>query len=176
MARARPLIIAAIVFSALLVLFFGVKKEETKMPRAIVGLDAPELMVRDASGKSYTLKEMNGSVVFINFWATWCQPCREELPSIQTLYNQFRNERGFRMVTVLYRDDYQKASAYLKERNFELPVMIDDREKTARAYGVTGVPETYIVGKNGVLKDKVIGPADWGSPQAISRVSGMIKE
>jgi len=78
------------------------------------------------------------------------------------------------MVTILYKDDYGKAVAYMKQNNYALPVLIDRDGESAKAYGVTGVPETYIVDKQGVLREKVIGPADWNSPQAISLISNLI--
>ncbi len=142
----------------------------------MVGLDAPELVVGDPSGKTVHLSELKGTVVFVNFWATWCPPCREELPSIHSLYNRFRDQKGFRMITILYRDDYERAMAYLKGNNYDLPVVVDIDERTATSYGVTGVPETYIVDKQGILKEKMIGPFDWASPQAVARISDMMRQ
>ena len=141
-----------------------------------MGLNAPEFLLSDPSGKTYTLSELQGSVVFVNFWATWCPPCIEEMPSLQNLYNGFKDKKEFRMVTILYKDDYAKAMAYLKQNNYALPVLIDREGKAAKAYGVTGVPETYIVDKQGVLREKVIGPADWNSTQVDSLISNLIKQ
>ncbi|MCL4475674.1 MAG: TlpA family protein disulfide reductase [Nitrospirae bacterium] len=175
--KAKAIIIVVIILAALMVLLFGVRKQETRLPKAAIeGLAAPELILSDPSGKLHSLSELRGSVVFVNFWATWCPPCREEMPSIQNLYNQFKDQKEFRMVTILYRDDYQKAMAYLKENNYDFPVVVDTDEKTARAYGVTGVPETYIVDKKGILKQKRIGPFDWTSPQAISLMSDLVRQ
>jgi hypothetical protein len=98
------------------------------------------------------------------------------MPFIQNLYNHFKEEKGFRMLTILYRDDYLKALAYFKENNFQLPLFIDNEYRTASAYGVMGVPETYIVDKKGILKGRKLGPARWDSPQAISFISELIKE
>ncbi|MCL5022496.1 MAG: TlpA family protein disulfide reductase [Nitrospirae bacterium] len=154
----------------------GSRREKAALPRAITGLNAPELAVSDVTGKPLSLSDLKGSVVFVNFWATWCDPCREEMPSLQKLYNRFRDQKGFRMVTILYRDDYGKAAEYLKKNGFDFPVFVDNRRTTARSYGVTGVPETYIVDKNGVLKDKVIGPADWMSAQAMAQIAELLKQ
>lgn len=161
---------------AIALILISVKREETPRTKAVVGLNAPEFSLSDPSGKTYTLSELKGSVVFINFWATWCPPCIEEMPSIQNLYNGFKDYKGFRMVTILYKDDYNKAMAYLKQNNYTLPVLIDRDGKSAKAYGVTGVPETYIVDKSGVLREKVIGPADWNSTQADSFISNLLKQ
>lgn len=173
--KTKGIILLVILLMGVLVLIFGVKKEES--PRtATIGLDAPGVWVRDEAGRTYTLSEMKGSVVFINFWASWCPPCKDEMPSIQGLYDRFKDEKRFRMVTVLYRDDYGKATSYLKENKFDFPVLTDVEGRTARSYGVTGVPESYIVDKRGILRDKVIGPAEWGSPEKASLISGLLAE
>jgi len=174
--RSKGIILAVLLIAGLMAIIYVAKNKEAPSSGAIEGLSAPELILQDMSGKSYTLSDLRGSVLFINFWATWCLPCREEMPFIQNLYNHFKEEKGFRMLTILYRDDYLKALAYLKENNFQLPLFIDNEYRTARAYGVTGVPETYIVDKKGVLKERKLGPARWDSPQAISFISGLVQE
>ncbi len=174
--KTKAVILMVVLISGLVVLIAGIKKSATPPLKASVGLRAPELELKDPEGKTYSLSSLKGHVVLINFWASWCQPCRDEMPSLQSLYNIFRDNGQFRMLTVLYRDDYQKAATYMKENNFQFPVLIDSSGKTARSYGITGVPETYIIDKRGVLREKVIGPADWGSPRAISLISNLIKE
>ena len=175
--KPKSVILIAVFIVAIAIILFSVKREETPKTQAVVvGLNAPEFSLSDPSGKTYTLSELKGSVVFINFWATWCPPCIEEMPSIQNLYNGFKDRKEFRMVTILYKDDYEKAMAYMKQNNYALPVLIDREGKSAKAYGVTGVPETYIVDKRGVLRQKVIGPADWNSSQADSLISNLLKE
>ncbi|MGD0884791.1 MAG: TlpA disulfide reductase family protein [Thermodesulfovibrionales bacterium] len=174
--KAKGIVLTLLLLSGLVVLFFGIRKQEPPRLLPTVGLDAPEVVLRDASGKPFTLAELKGSVVFINFWASWCQPCKDEIPSLQSLYNHFRDEGHFRMLTILYRDEYQKAIALLRENNYSFPVLTDADGRTASSYGLTGVPETYIVDKKGILREKVIGPADWSSLQAIGLVSDLIKE
>ena len=175
--KPKSVILIAVFIVAIAIILFSVKREETPKTQAVVvGLNAPEFSLSDPSGKTYTLSELKGSVVFINFWATWCPPCIEEMPSIQNLYNGFKDRKEFRMVTILYKDDYEKAMAYMKQNNYALPVLIDREGKSAKAYGVTGVPETYIVDKQGVLREKVIGPADWNSSQADSLISNLLKQ
>lgn len=174
--KSKGIILLLILIAGLLVLLFGVKREEALKVSSTVGLEAPEVSVRDVSGRTFALPDLKGSVVFINFWASWCDPCKEEMPSIQSLYTHFKDDKRFRMITVIFKDEYQQATAFLKENNFVLPVFTDVDGRTARAYGVTGVPETYILDKRGVLRDKVIGPADWNSPKAIALISNLINE
>jgi len=174
--KQKSVILVAIFILAIALVIFSVKREETPKTKAVVGLKAPGFLLSDPSGKTYTLSELKGSVIFVNFWATWCPPCVEEMPSIQNLYNGFKDNKEFRMVTILYKDDYQKAIAFMKQNNYTLPILIDSDGKSAKAYGVTGVPETYIVDKQGVLREKVIGPADWSSVQADSLISNLLKQ
>jgi cytochrome c biogenesis protein CcmG/thiol:disulfide interchange protein DsbE len=173
--KTKTIVLVLILAAAAAVLVLGVKHEKAA-PKAVIGLDAPDVSVTDASGKTLRLSGLKDTVVFVNFWATWCQPCREEVPSIQQLYSSLKNESRFRMVTILYRDDYDKAMAYLKAKNYEFPVWIDSGGKAAKAYGVTGVPETYIVDGKGILREKVIGPADWSTPDALALVSKLLKQ
>jgi DsbE subfamily thiol:disulfide oxidoreductase len=174
--KPKSVILVALFIAAIALILFSVKREETPKTKAVVGLNAPEFSLSDPSGRTYTLAELKGSVVFINFWATWCPPCIEEMPSLQNLYNGFKDNKEFRMVTILYKDDYEKAMAYMKQNNYALPVLIDREGKAAKAYGVTGVPETYIVDKQGILRQKVIGPADWNSTEADSLIANLLKQ
>lgn len=174
--KKKAIILMVILFTGVLVVIFGVKKEETSRMSTAVGLDAPEVSLRDASGKTYLLSELKGSVVFVNFWASWCQPCKDEMPSIQGLYNRFKDDPRFRMLTVIYRDDYEKAKSFMRDNKYEFPVFTDIEGRSARSYGVTGVPETYIIDKRGTLREKVIGPAEWDSAGAVSLISKLLQE
>lgn len=174
----RAVIMAVILFLGLAVLIFSISDNQTtkKDIKAVAGLEAPALSLDDTAGKRLNENDLKGTVSFINFWASWCKPCRDEMPSIQALYNQFRDDKRVRFIMVLYKDDVEKAMKYLKENNFDLPVFIDINAKTASNYGITGVPETYLVGKKGIISQKIIGPADWSSNKAIAAVTGLINE
>lgn len=138
---------------------------------------APKFELIDArSGKKITGSELKGKVLFINFWATWCPPCRSEIPSIENLYRAFFSNDDFLMITIAYRDEPAAALDYLKSGGFTFPVYIDPDEKSAMNYGVTGVPETYIVDKKGKLRKKVIGPAEWDSPEEKALILSLLKE
>jgi thiol-disulfide isomerase/thioredoxin len=174
--RTKVLVLAVLLIGGFVAILFVARKEEAPVRTAVEGLHAPELMLRDVSGKAYTISDLRGSVLFINFWATRCLPCREEMPSIQNLYNHFKDQKGFRMITVLYSDDLKNGMAYLKEHDLHIPLFADNDYMTARSYGITGVPETYIVDKEGILKGRRIGPAQWDSPQAFAFISELLRE
>lgn len=129
---------------------------------AVVGLDAPPFRIFDIDGKQYTNETTKGKTVIVHFWASWCKECQKEMPEIVNLYRRLKNRNDVIFLSVLYKDDPVRARKYLKDNNFnDLPIHADPSNKTALAFGVTGVPETYIIDPDGVLKKKVIGPARW---------------
>ena len=137
-----------------------------KLPKAAtVGETAPDFSLVDRQGKTWKLSELKGQVVFINFWASWCPPCRDEMPSMQKLYSTVPEE-SFKMLSILYKDQPEAGDELASAFKLTFPVLIDPGDKTAQAYGLTGVPETFIVDKGGVLREKYIGPRVWDSPQA----------
>ena len=130
---------------------------------AKVGEPAPDFTLMDLQGKTWTLSELKGQVVFINFWATWCPPCREEMPSMEKLYKILPKDK-FKMLALLNRDAPAMAENFAKKLGLTMPILNDQGNDAGAKYGLTGVPETYIVDKQGVLREKFIGPAQWDSP------------
>jgi peroxiredoxin len=133
--------------------------------KATVGLTAPDFTLVDLEGTTWKLSDLQGQVVLVNFWATWCPPCLEEMPSMENLYRTMPKD-SFTMLAVLYKDDPAAAENLKKSRGFSFPVLVDPEERTGQAYGLTGVPETFIVDKIGVLREKFIGPVQWDGPPA----------
>lgn len=131
---------------------------------AEVGKTAPDFTLVDRQGKSWTLSQLKGQVVFVNFWATWCPPCRDEMPSMQRLFTMLPKD-SFIMLAVLENDDPARADAFTAKLGITVPILVDQDKTVGPKYGLTGVPETYIVDKQGVLREKFIGPAEWDSPR-----------
>ncbi len=149
----------------------GTKKE------VAVGLSAPDFLVSDVvNGQKLSSEELKGKVLFVNFWASWCEPCKEEMPSIESLYREVMSQKDFVMVTILYRDTPSNALGYMKANGYTFPVYIDGGEISSKNFGVTGVPETYIVGKKGILRRRVIGGSDWNSPDEKSLINSLLNE
>lgn len=150
---------------------------QSSSPNVAEGHRAPKLEIHDAkTGGRVALDQYTGRVMFINFWATWCAPCREELPSIEALYREFGSDGRFVMLTVLYKDAPESASQYMGENGYSFPIYTDPDGTSAKEYGVTGVPETYLVDKKGVLRKKIIGSLDWSSKEARSFVNALLLE
>ncbi len=129
---------------------------------AEIGKPAPQFTLVDTKGKTWNLAELKGKVVFLNFWATWCPPCREEMPSMQTVH-ALMPEDSFVMLAVLSNDDPALADAMAAKIGATFPFPIDPNNAVAQAYGLTGVPETYIIDKQGVVREKFLGAVKWNS-------------
>ncbi len=137
---------------------------------------APEIsVVSIATGNALKLSDLKGKVVLLNFWATWCPPCREEIPSMMKL-NTFMAGKPFQMVAVSI-DEGGKPTidAFFKETGLLLPTYLDESGNSAKSYGVTGVPESFIIDKQGVLVKKVIGGFAWNSPEVVAYLEGLMK-
>jgi len=136
---------------------------------------APEITVTPLSGNSIKLSELKGKVVLLNFWATWCPPCREEIPSMMKL-NTAMAGKPFQMVAVSVDEGGRPAiESFFRTSGFTLPAYTDPGNKAATAYGITGVPETFIINKSGIIVKKVIGPLAWDGPEATAFLEGLMK-
>jgi cytochrome c biogenesis protein CcmG/thiol:disulfide interchange protein DsbE len=142
----------------------GVQLEGNRPER---GIAPPDFTLTDLDGKTWTLSALKGSVVVINFWATWCPPCRKELPSLNATFNRYAGADDFQVLTILYQDTPADAKKYFAEEGYKMPILIDDTSKVAEDYGLSGVPETYIVDKAGNLVKFFVGPMEFDSPDAL---------
>ena len=152
------------------------KKEAAKAPGPLQeNSPAPAITVNSLNGKPLNLSDLKGKVVILNFWATWCPPCREEIPSMMKL-NSAMAGKPFQMVAVSIDEGGQPAiESFFKTSGFSLPAYTDPDNRAAKAYGITGVPETFVIDKNGILLKKVIGPMTWDSPDVLSYLEGLTK-
>jgi len=160
--KSKGVILAVILVLGVTGIILALKSLEHPDRKAAVGLDAPAFEVKDTTGKVWKLADLRGRVVLLNLWASWCETCKEELPSIQNLINTEKNNSKLVFISVLYRDNPEKALAYMKENGFAFPLLIDTAD-IAQLYGITGVPETFVIDKKGILKQHVIGPLQWDS-------------
>ena len=142
---------------------------------AEVGKRAPDFTLVDRQGKTWTLSDLKGQVVFVNFWATWCPPCREEMPSMQRLFTMLPKDK-FKMLAIVNKDDPKLADSFAKKLGITMPILDDQANIVGPTYGLTGLPETFIVDKKGVLREKFIGPANWDSPGVLQMLMKYIKQ
>lgn len=136
---------------------------------------APDITVTSlANGDTLKLSDLKGKVVMLNFWATWCPPCREEIPSMMKL-NSAMAGKPFQMLAVsIDEGGKQDVESFFKGSGYNLPTYFDPTGIAPKAYGVTGVPESFIIDKNGLLVKKVIGGLAWDSAEVISFLDGLM--
>jgi thiol-disulfide isomerase/thioredoxin len=173
--KGKQIILLVLLVAAAAAVILSVRHGGTKKTVA-VGLYAPDFRVTDfRTGKTLLSSDLKGKVLFVNFWASWCEPCKEEMPSVDALYKEMESNKDFIMVTILYRDTPVNAVAYMKSKGYVFPVYSDPDGATAKSFGVTGVPETYVIDKNGVLQKKMIGPDNWYSPEEKGFISSLLR-
>jgi cytochrome c biogenesis protein CcmG, thiol:disulfide interchange protein DsbE len=140
-----------------------------------IGDPAPDFSLVDRQGKTWTLSELKGQVVFINFWATWCPPCLKELPSMEKLYTALPKDK-FKMVAILNKDKVTLADFVANQKGITIPILDDSKNIAGSSYFLTGLPETFIIDKQGTLVEKFIGPAQWDAPQYFQMVMKYINQ
>ncbi len=140
-----------------------------------IGIVAPDFLLKDLSGQSVQLSALRGTVVLLNFWATWCPPCQEEVPSLSRL-NALMAGKEFRMLTVSIDEGGSNAvESFFRVTGYRLPTLLDPDRRVGKIYGITGVPETFILDRQGVIRKKVVGPFAWDDASVISYLSELQK-
>jgi peroxiredoxin len=125
-------------------------------------------------GRTFRLSDQRGKVVFINFWATWCPPCREEMPSMQRLYAR-QKDGPFTMVAVSLDANPALVPPYLKQTRLTFPVALDPKMELANTYGVRALPASFVVDPRGILVAMALGPRAWDGPVARALVEGIAR-
>ncbi len=118
---------------------------------ALDGQEAPDFALRNLDGENMRLSEYRGEVVMINFWATWCGPCRQEMPLLDELYDRYERV-GFQLLGVNIDDDPRRAMEMAQELGISFPVLFDDRKEVSELYRVEAMPVTVILDREGVVR------------------------
>ena len=134
-----------------------------------VGAAAKDFTIKD-SDRQLSLNEFRGQIVILNFWATWCPPCVEELPSMIDMQNRMR-AKGIVVVGVSIDVDDDAYHRFIKQRNVNFVTVRDPEQKVAAMYGTTGWPESYVIDRTGVVRRKFVGPVNWNSPDVVQFLS-----
>ncbi len=141
----------------------------TRPPR--IGERAPDFSLQDST-RTVALRDLQGKVVVLNFWATWCPPCVEEMPSLVQLQERLRNQ-GVTVLAVSLDVDESAYNKFLKDHHVDLLTVRDPQQKSNSLYGTFKFPETYIIDRQGVVRRKFIGPVDWNHPEIVSYLRRM---
>jgi peroxiredoxin len=135
----------------------------------------PDFSLTNAGGKKISLKDFRGKTLFLNFWATWCEPCREEMPAMEKLYQEYKNN-NFVVLAINVKDRREQALAFVKELKLTYPIAFDPNAEVATLYGAWGLPTTYIIGPKGEGLARGWGPAEWYSPAARTLFKELLEE
>ncbi len=163
-------IVIAVVVVAAVLLVYGKKGYEP----VVAGSTAIGFTLPDMNGKQVSLKDYRGKVVFLNFWATWCKPCEDEMPSMQQLHQALKGQ-PFEILAVSIDSDTEPVKKFISAYGLTFTVLHDRNGKMKERYKTTGVPETFIIDQNGVVAEKVMGPRNWALSSSITSVVELLK-
>jgi len=158
-----------VVVTVVIVLFALIKNDSGPDSAPTSGLKegfaAPDLTFPGIDGVEVSLSDFKGKVVLVNIWATWCKPCVDEMPSMEKLYKKFKR-KDFEILAVSIDEGGRDTVApFMNQYNLTFPALMDSKGTVRSLYGVTGVPESFIIDKNGILAKKIIGATDWATPE-----------
>jgi len=134
---------------------------------------AHDFEVRSLDGKTVSLSDMRGKVVFLNFWATWCGPCKMEVGEIDRLYDKLGG-KNFTVMAVSVGEDGRKVSRFMDREGIDFPVYLDIDTNVAREYRVNGIPTTFIVDPDGNIVGSALGPREWGSDDSVALMKSLM--
>ncbi len=132
-------------------------------------------LARLGSAESMALSDLRGQVVLVNFWATWCKPCEDEMPAMQRLYDAMA-PRGFELVAISVDDEPGLVDAFVRRMGLGFPVLLDPDQAISRAYQTMGYPESFLVDREGTIVERYIGPKPWDQPGYVARVERLLAE
>ena len=138
-------------------------------------IEAVDFSVVSIDGQEVNLKDFKGKVIFLNFWATWCGPCKMEVKDIDSMYRKLKN-KNFVVMAVDVQEDAKKIRSFMKENNLSFPVYLDKNGRISYQYGVRGIPTTYIIGADWKIVGRAIGPRPWASKSSIKFMESLMKK
>lgn len=155
----KSIISAAVLLILLGVAFyFNMNKAESVDVKPLAGYKAPEFTIQDMEGNTLHLADLKGKPVFINFWASWCPPCRAEMPHIQAAYEKYGDKIQFIMINTIEQDTMEDLKAYLAEAKLTFPIYLDEKSLVNQLYQVPGWPTSLFINKKGIIVDRLTRP------------------
>ncbi|MDX9800962.1 MAG: TlpA disulfide reductase family protein [Spirochaetia bacterium] len=133
-----------------------------------------DFSLKDIYGKQVNLKDYHGKVIMLNFWATWCPPCRKEMPTMEVLYNKMKG-RNFEMLAVNVQEDAETVKNFIVKNKYTFPVLVDPKAEAAARYQARSIPTTYIIDTKGKLAGGFIGAKEWDTKDVIRVLTELTK-
>lgn len=175
-------VVLSISFSLLLVWISAANPEDRSLESlyASVGIqrvsppvEAPDFTLKNLEGSEVSLKDFEGKVVFLNFWASWCGPCREEMPSMERLWQRFKEE-DFVILAVDLRESRDEVVSFMNEYGLTFPVLLDSKGEVGSMFGVRAIPTTYLLDSEGKIVGGAIGARNWESDDAFELIESLL--
>ena len=164
----RMVLIAAALFVGLVIVFSSALGRSAQYdPVAVLGKPVPVDHMVQLNGHSIDLKALRGKAVLVNFWNSWCQPCQQEAPALDTFYARHAKDVDFEMVGVVHDDTTSAVKQYVATEHIPWHIALDPGSQTALAFGTTGQPETYAISPEGVIVAKRVGAASVNDGDAV---------
>lgn len=135
--------------------------------------ETPALSLRDLEGRTHTLDDYRGKVLLLNFWATWCEPCKDEMPSIVRLHQTLAG-RSFEVLTINFGESPSRVQEFFTRERLKLRALLDPNKDAARAWRVRVLPASFLVAADGRVRFSVIGEIDWATPTAVHTVRELL--
>ena len=139
---------------SLLIVLSGLLGMAARPP--LVGSPAPEIVLKDLQGRDVKLSDLRGKVVLVNFWATWCKPCKEEMPAMQASYDKLR-DKGFVVLAVNELEDTARVAEHIRTHGHTFEVVMDHNNQVANVYGVVGLPASFLIDPQGIVRERISG-------------------
>jgi cytochrome c biogenesis protein CcmG, thiol:disulfide interchange protein DsbE len=158
----RRALYITILVTALAWIFLSADRADTstagEIPAPREGFLAPDFSLQTLEGETVTLSELRGQAVLVNLWATWCPPCRAEMPAIQKLYEEYKDQSFMVLaVNMTYQDNPQAVLPFTQENKLTFPILLEETGEMARKYELRSLPSTFFVNRNGTVQEVVIG-------------------
>ena len=140
-------------------------------------IPAPDFTLQDMDEESHSFSDYRGKVVILNFWATWCPPCRREMPSMQRLYEKYK-DAGFTVIAVNQMEDPEHVFAFIGQLDTDptFPMLFDPESLVSGAYGVKGLPTTFLIDKQGLVRYRAIGGREFDHPEVEAQIERLMRE
>ena len=139
----------------------------------LVGKKAPDFTLTDINGKSISISSLKGRAVIINFWATWCPPCRAEMPSLNRLYKEYKT-KGLVVLAISTDTSASAVKGYLSKYPFDFTILLDTDNRASRQFRIFSIPTSFLIDKNSVIIQRFIGEEDWETPEIKSKVKEVL--
>ena len=147
--------------------------DQLRISRELAGTIMPPFELQTLDGTSVRSSSLRGKVVLLNFWATWCGPCKDEMPALGRLKKHFEKE-DFLLLTITTDQQPHAIRSFLNILNVDFPVLLDDSREVSVAYRARALPFTVLIGKDGQLLGKAMGPREWDSPASIALITQLL--